>query len=238
MKISIVALGWLGNALFDYLELKNHSVSGTYHSKPKGKKSEVFFDFTSKVIPIEVINSELVVFNLTPTIIQNIEFFKSFVNSIEQEIIFISSTSVYGQTGTLTEEDVPAPLTNNGKLLHQCEKILLKRGRSTVIRPAGLYGNDRHPGKSIAGKSDIDGGGTPINLTSQKDLINIIEKCINTLPRIVINAVNVNHPNKKTYYQSYCSKNFLKLPNFNEISSKNKIVNTIYKDYKVTSDLP
>ena len=238
MKISIIALGWLGNSLYDSLVELEHKVIGTYFSAPKGKSNEIFFDFNDVKIPDEILNSELIIFNLTPTSIQSFERFEQFISNFGQEIIFISSTSVYGQSGKVTEQTKPEPMTKNGKLLLKCEELLSARGSSTVIRPGGLYGDDRHPGKSLSGKTEIKGANSPLNLTSQVDLINIIIKCITPSHIDVINAINENHPSKKEYYQGYCRRNSLSLPEYADDTTISKQVDTIFPVFKISSALP
>ena len=58
--------------------------------------------------------------------------------------IFVSSTSVYAQTGGewVTEESVAEPQHETGKILREAEEFVLQNGGS-VTRFAGLYGPDR-----------------------------------------------------------------------------------------------
>jgi hypothetical protein len=239
-KISIIALGWLGEKLYDHLELNGHDVLGTYNTKKRNKNNQIQFNFKDKIVPNEIILSEIIIFNLTPSSINHIDLFQSFIAKTAAKIIFVSSTSVYGQLGVVNEDDIPLPKTSNGKLLLECEKVLLERGNSVIIRPGGLYGGERHPGNFLSGKKEIRDPNAHINLTSRDDLINIIDKVLLSPSPRVINAVNTNHPIKSEYYIQYCEKNDLAHPSFliSEEEEKNKTVNTKFKDFRVSSPLP
>ena len=77
--------------------------------------------------------------------------------------IFTSSTSVYAQTdGSVVTEESPAePPRETGRLLHETEELVLKRG-GMVARLAGIYG----PGRSVllrkffTGEAVIEGDGS------------------------------------------------------------------------------
>ncbi len=60
--------------------------------------------------------------------------------------IYISSTSVYGQTdGSIVDEDSPTePLEENGRIVLEAERTLREfRPDATILRFAGIYGPDR-----------------------------------------------------------------------------------------------
>ena len=84
-----------------------------------------------------------------------------------RHVVFASSTSVYPNLNrVVTEEDTGTPPTDSGKALVAAEHALVSGGRfeTTVLRLAGLYGYDRRPGRFLAGKHDLEGAETPVNL--------------------------------------------------------------------------
>ena len=239
MNIVIIALGWLGESLYDDLESKNINVSGSYFSNKKNKLNEFHFNYNSHEFPKQMSEANVIIFNLTPSTIKNTDTFKKFLNNLKssQKLIFISSTSVYGQDGNVDEYTEPIPQSDNGKLLKHCEELVLDREKSVVIRPAGLYGNNRHPGKYLSGKSDIKGANSSINLIDIDSLKAIIIDAIKSEENRVINAVNIQHPQKKSFYTKYCEKNNLKKPEFSNIKTRNKTVSTRIEKYKVSTPL-
>ena len=77
----------------------------------------------------------------------------------ETELLFTSSTSVYGQCdgSWVTEESETKPARDTGRVLLETEKLVLER-RGTVVRLAGIYGPGRSAllNKFLASKATID----------------------------------------------------------------------------------
>lgn len=239
-KVCIVSLGWLGSALYKKLMTTTYEVVGSYFQNPKTEARSFQYDFNHDSIPDQIKTSDIIVFNLPPSKINSNKQFEAFVTMLkDKRILFISSTSVYGDQGIVNEQSEPIPNSPNGEYLKELESILKKNHNDfLIIRPGGLYGKDRHPGKYLAGKKDITGGLSPINLTGQEDLVSIIVKNLSDSPTSLINAVNFHHPLKQDYYLSYAQKNNLPAPSFLEEKSSNKIITTQYKEFEIKSPLP
>jgi nucleoside-diphosphate-sugar epimerase len=119
-------------------------------------------------------------------------------------IIFTSSTSVYGETcGRIKESSPLQPVTFAGKTLMALELWLHKLPNTSVdiLRLAGLVGNDRNPGRFLAGKTGVKGGAIGVNLVHQEDVISAIELLLN-LPRggHIYNLCAPLHPAKRDFY--------------------------------------
>jgi nucleoside-diphosphate-sugar epimerase len=89
--------------------------------------------------------------------------------------IFVSSTSVYGQSEgeVVTEESATEPATETGQILREAEKVALAAG-ATVVRSAGIYG----PGRGVLwekfrrGEAVIEGDGSRwLNQIYRDDLV-------------------------------------------------------------------
>jgi hypothetical protein len=239
-KITIIALGWLGKALFSTLENKRSNVSGSYRHNSKGCKDEFKYDFLNSIIPKQILDSNVVIFNLPPSKMGDFNNFTRFIDTIrEKEIIFISSTSVYGIQGTVDEETAPVPVKANGKFLLKCEKYIIKNvKRYKIIRPSGLYGEGRHPARYLSGKRGVKGQNLPINLVSREDLVNLIINAMEYPESLIINASNKNHPTKKKFYTLVCKENSLPIPTFEIINeSQNKIITTKYSYFEINTSL-
>lgn len=238
MKVSIVALGRLGTLIYKKLE-NTTNVIGTFRNKPKGV-NEVFFDFNSTEVPLDIVNSDVLIFNLTPTVISDFERFKKFVEiSNPKKIIFISSTSVYGNQEVVNENDETLPESISGKLLKKCENYLLESVKnSTIVRPGGIIYETSHPAYFMSSKKIKVGLKERVNLISVNDLVNIIVKILDKNYKIV-NVVCAHHPLKKDYYLNYCKSHNL-LPPIFEISNdlKFKEVHTKYNELRIESELP
>jgi nucleoside-diphosphate-sugar epimerase len=238
MKVNIVSLGRLGIKLYREFSKLGHEVKGSFCSTAKGVLGEVRYDYQNGPPPSELISGDLLVFNLTPSVIGSIELLKSFMSRVEyKRIIFVSSTSVFGMQGEVDEDTTPVPEKNNGKLLLECENFIQKIENSVIIRPAGIISSDSHPGRYIAGsRTNIDPLKT-VNLIDIDDLVQVIIKSLEHDYEI-INAVNAHHPKKGEYYITYCKNNNLDLPLFDaEVSGGDKIINSKYEEFKIKSEL-
>lgn len=87
-----------------------------------------------------------------------------------KRVLFISATSVWapGQG----EEEVPHPAHGRGERMLAAEQAVQGAGFdcTMVLRPAGLYGPGRHPGRFLAGKT-LAGGGQAVNLVHLDDVV-------------------------------------------------------------------
>jgi len=135
--------------------------------------------------------------------------------------IFVSSTSVHGQTGgeVVTEESPAEPLTATGRILREAERAALVSG-ATVARSAGIYG----PGRGVLfekfrrGEAVIEGDGLRwINQIHQRDLVAALAHLIAAVapggagaPGEIYNATDDTPVTYRDYY-AWCSE-FLSQP--------------------------
>lgn len=141
-----------------------------------------------------------------------------------ENVIFISSTSVYGEDNlVVTEETELNPDTESGKQLVQSEQLLLSNSnfKTSILRFGGLIGEDRHPIKFLAGRTNIENPNAPINLIHQDDCIGIILEILRQAQNNKLvwnetfNAVTPFHPSRKEYYTQKAIEFNLPLPEFN-----------------------
>lgn len=202
----IIGLGWLGSELATELNQRNYITWGT-HSKE--------FNFLSDLFPERSCD---VLFLNTPPLPQIPA--KTYVDKIPEaqgtKIIFISSTSVYGNTEErVTESSAPEPTTESAKWLVAVESLLSAKFANsvTIIRPGGLIGGHRHPVFSLSRKTEISNGNAVINLIHRQDLIGICMAAANVTDIPIINAVAPHHPQKRDYYSQWAAQ--LNLPKLN-----------------------
>lgn len=213
MKISIVGLGWFGSSLAEVLE--GHEVSGTHRTE---------LNETNKP-SAAIMAAEVFVLNIPPFKNQ-LEWFKSWNWSTKTHVIFISSTSVYGQeAGQLDESILPEPTTENGRLLVQEEEWIKTFPHFTIIRFGGLLGKNRHPGKTLSGRKNISGGNQPVNLLHLDDAVGFTKLVIEKgLKNKTFNLVNPEHPSREAFYQGYALAEKLPLPEFDHSPGPGKSI--------------
>lgn len=221
--LAIIGLGRLGKKLA--LELKNlgYTVYGTTRSEAKNEafqnislKSELlnFPHLPSK----ELLEAEIVVLNIPP-FSEIVEWQKKWPWNKNAWIIFVSSTSVYGQSmGVLTENDTPCPDTSNGQILERQEKFIKETfNSSTIIRLGGLLGENHRPHFYLSGKKNLPNPLAPVNLVHEDDAIGFVLKIIEMNNRNeTFNLVCPEHRSRVDFYSELCLKHGLPIPEFDE----------------------
>jgi nucleoside-diphosphate-sugar epimerase len=248
VKIAIIGLGWLGEPLAYNLINEGHFVVGTTTSIEKKERFEKLsiptIVWNSKVSDFQIISVfdkvDVVVINYPPGKQHDL---KSYGDSIlkvvssfsnQTKFIFISSTSVYpDEDAQFNEDDLDIEVRATENNIAYAEMLLLKtiKNRLTIIRMAGLIGDQRHPAKFFAGRKDIPNGNSPVNLIFRKDAIQLIERCIKTnVWGEIINGSASIHPTKSEYYTFACKQFGFELPTFQENGSGKTISNSKSKN--------
>lgn len=121
-----------------------------------------------------------------------------------RRVLFISSTSVYRDTNAIVTEADPAALDTASPLL-QAEQLLQSQPhyQTTVLRFGGLVGGDRHPGRFLAGKTDVPQPEAPVNLIHLVDCLRLSVAIIAGPPQPgVFNAAADEHPSRREFYSA------------------------------------
>lgn len=274
MKVSILGCGWLGFPLAKKLIELDYEIKGstTSESKLEVLKSNSIQPFLIELSEDKITgniseflnDSKILIIDIPPGLrkVSTVSQGKSFVNKIKtllpsienaniEKVIFISSTSVYGDSVAMpivTEESVLHPETESGKQLVEVENIFRnnRNFESTIIRFGGLIGEDRNPIKMLAGKTNIANPEAPINFIHQEDCIGIIGEILKKVQNDKIwnetfNAVAPNHPTRKAYYTQKAIELNLSKPEFNETESSigkfvssEKLIKVLQYNFKVT----
>jgi nucleoside-diphosphate-sugar epimerase len=120
-----------------------------------------------------------------------------------KQLIFISTTSVYGDTqGILTEQSPPAPMTPSALAHVAIENHIraLNFPHYSILRLAGLVGPDRHPAKSLAGRV-LSQGEQVVNLVYIDDVVSAIQKIIQGHGnQQTLHLCSQQHPQRGEYY--------------------------------------
>jgi nucleoside-diphosphate-sugar epimerase len=263
-QISILGCGWLGMPLSKSLLEKGFSVKGSTTSLEKisALESNGIEAFQIELSETEIKgeidsflkNSEILIIDIPPklrsnsseTFVKKIQNLIPFIEKVKiEKIIFISSTSVYGDyNSVVTEATKPNPDTESGKQLLETETVLQSNTnfKTTVIRFGGLIGEDRHPIHFLAGRKNIENPEAAINLIHQKDCIGIIKAVIEQdCFGESFNAVAPFHPTRKEYYTQKAMELGLLLPEFDENrNSFGKIIdsNLLFSELNYTFQKP
>ncbi|WP_409440328.1 NAD(P)-binding domain-containing protein [Psychromonas sp. GE-S-Ul-11] len=206
--VSILGSGWLGEPLANHLAQAGYEVGLSTRTPTKVstlKKTRV----TPHIIDIEALQGNVKDFLQAQTLIINItckalpafeKLAEEIAKSPIQQVLFISSTSVYpNDAGLCSESDQLTSETN----LRKIEKCFTDNigFECTVLRLAGLIGRKRHPGRFFASGKSIKDGFGKVNLIHQADCIKLIETILTQQAwGEIFNGCADNHPTKKDYY--------------------------------------
>ena len=251
-KIGIIGCGWLGLPLAKSLISNNYKVKGSTTRKNKLTvlKKEGIDPFLIEITDNSISESissflkglDILIINIPPRIRNEgeINYSKKIKNIINKtsklkNILFISSTSVYGSTqGKISSETIPCPDSKNGIEILKTEN-LIKSENNTIIRFGGLISEDRNPLKYLIQKNQILNPFAPINYIHLEDCIGIISKVISKKKwGKIYSGVAPFHPTKKDYYDNLCDINNIKKLKF---SNKKTVINKEVNDDKISSEL-
>ena len=213
-RIGIIGCGWLGLPLAEHLLGLGYSVSGTTQSlekcellAQKGIEAHQLQQADFKEPQPWLITCDYIVLNVPPSQFRE-EYAAHLVALLQNcpsdtKVIFTSSTSVYADNNTEVDENTPIEGGGrNGVWVVEAEKALceLLGERLTIVRLAGLVGQQRHPVKFMSGKT-YPGADAPINLVHLDDCIKIITTLLESNKwGEIYNACTPDHPTKKMYY--------------------------------------
>jgi len=256
-EISILGCGWYGFALAQQLVKKGYKVKGSTTTPEKlgylrqsginpylirfteedDCPDPVFFDCSVLIICIPPKR------NTTEqhTFSSKIERISAAASQHKvADIIFISSTSVYGDNqGEINELTFPIPETDSGKVILSAELTLQNNSdfRTTIIRFGGLIGPGRDPGRFFAGKTAIPNGKAPVNLIHLSDCIGLTLSIIEQGAfGYTYNACSTDHPSRVDFYTAAAIKSGLDKPEFKEELLNWKRVHSIYIPQKINYD--
>ena len=236
--IGIMGCGWLGLPLAKSLIAEGYTIHGTTTSKEKLSVLEqaginafhvsISATKVSGAIADFLRPCDTIIINVPPRL-RNNGVIESYVAKMQclvahikvstvKNVIFVSSTSVYGdEQGEVTEKTTPIPTTESGKQLLESEQLFEQTTefKSTIVRFGGLIGPDRHPVTMLSGRENLKNGTAPVNLIHLTDCILILKQIIGQQQwGEIFNAVHPSHPPKQEYYRQKALEKGLEPPKY------------------------
>ena len=221
-RVSVLGCGWLGKPLSISLLDEGYSVKGSTTTEEKLELLEMN-NITPYIVNISdfeefdsFLSSDILIISITS---KDVDGFQNLISQIEssdvQKVIFISSTSVYGRLNkVMTEEDVvlKTPLTEIEDLFRQNNFF-----ETTIIRFAGLFGDERHPSNWFKNGRKIPQPKGFVNMIHKEDCIEIIHTIIDqNCWGQTFNACSNHHPTRREFYTIAKLSNDFEIPEFEE----------------------
>lgn len=148
------------------------------------------------------------------------------------KLIVTSSTSVYAKRGMLVDEtDDVMPESSRGQALRAYEQAL-QRCPVAILRLAGLFGQGRQPGRFLAGRINLAGAASPVNMVHGDDVVAIISQLITQLladnDAVLEDIFNVcadSHPTRQDFFTKAAELMGLTPPTFSDEPAPYVLVN-------------
>lgn len=224
-KISILGCGWLGKPLALSLIKQGFKINGSTTSEEKlGEFQEI--GITPFLISIDYLTHNILAFLESEILIvalpsKDIEGFRNLIGQIQKspvkKVIFISSTSVYGNSNKMVTEEsetLPSALTTIEMLFKSSSYF-----ETTIIRFAGLFGYNRKPGNFFKNGRKIPNPGGFVNMIHQDDCVQLIEKIIEKNAwNQIFNGCADTHPTRRDFYTKCTLDIGIEFPEFEEVT--------------------
>ena len=209
-SIGIIGSGWLGLPLAGAIQKQFHPEQLLLSYRSESTREQIVSaNFKAGHLDIDDLSQADSGFFGVDTLIINIPSksligFEALVSRIQvskvTRILFVSSTSVYNPSPDLVTEET---LTNDSPLA-QIERHLITCGKPlTIIRPGGLIGGNRHPGRFFKRTGLIPNPDLPVNLIHRDDVIGAILMLLGKeqgCPVEIVNLVASSHPSRGELY--------------------------------------
>jgi nucleoside-diphosphate-sugar epimerase len=221
-NISILGCGWLGKSLAISLLDKGYAVKGSTTTEEKLALLELnridpyIVDISDFEEFDDFLSSDILIIAITS---KDIDGFENLIAQIErssiQKVIFISSTSVYGMLNkVITEEEevLKTPLSEIENLFRENTFF-----ETTIIRFAGLFGDERHPSNWFKNGRKIPQPNGFVNMIHKEDCIEIIHEIIaQNCWNETFNACSNHHPTRREFYTIAKLSNDFEVPEFED----------------------
>lgn len=242
VNVLIIGCGWLGKKTGQRLSEYGCTVYGTTRSVENFPELEnhsirpLQFEITDEHFdPSGLPDFDVCLISLSPGRGEGRAKYPSLISKLAGwlqnktgQIMLFSSTSVYkGLKGTLTEE-MAEPGTESDNVLLAAEGEIRKYiPDALILRFGGLYGEDRHPVKYLAGRKGLGDGDAPVNLIHRQDIIEIIAGLIEKNVRAeVLNICCDKHPSRAHLYTTLANRFGLEEPVFREGGAEGKLISS------------
>ena len=222
IKVAVIGCGWLGLPLAKQLVANGHTVMGSTRNIDKhptlkeqgiepvnlilGKLDEEAIT-KLKTCHCWIINIPPGRHSVEPEVFtqQMFELIDHVIESNLEHLVFVSTTSVYGdQSGVITELSDYQPTTKSGIAHQHIEQYITTHlnAKSSIIRLAGLVDEKRHPVHFLASKQALKSPCQAVNLIHKEDVCSAIIRLVALGPQTkpLLLAAS-EHPSRNDYYR-------------------------------------
>jgi nucleoside-diphosphate-sugar epimerase len=235
-RLTVVGCGWFGRPFARHMAERGWSVKGSVRDADRAQALSAegvegfAFDLADTTYPAKAFSEAIVVVAISPGRLgeSRRHYYEGMALLLDEAaaqgargLVVITSTSVY--RGVRGEVDEATPPPNPENHLVRVERHLTRLPTpSCAVRFGGLIGPDRHPGRFLADRAEVTGGGDPVNLVQLDDCVRALEHLADTDPAAWperINVVAPEHPNRASFYRAASESLGLAPPTFADVNS-------------------
>lgn len=253
--ISILGCGWLGHPLGRRLVEAGVQVNGstTTPSKVSALRADGIAPHLLRLTPelhteapASFFDAHILFLNIPPdrTADEPVAHYRAQVCAATEAavqhgvswIVFVSATSVYPSEGQEVVESDATPHSERARVLLEAERVVQESPcDATILRYAGLIGGERHPGRFLAGRTDVAGGEARLNLIHQTDAVGVAEAVLQQEVRNdIFNVCAPEHPRREPFYRAAARDVGQPPPSFDASTPRpNKIVSIAHLQERV-----
>lgn len=224
-SISVLGCGWLGYPLISRLIALPHSkIKAATRSQQKCQQITAL-DIDAYQLDISDLQQSDNPFFMSDVLIVNIPSsditgYQSLVEKIKhstiQQVILISSTSVYTNSNSTVSESSHID-TSNAR--YKIEQLFEQQASFTTLtlRFAGLIGPNRHPARFFKPGRVVSDSQAPVNMLHLDDCIEIIVTALDKpFWQGTLNCCADSHPTKQQFYTHACAQLGVTPPEFTQ----------------------
>jgi nucleoside-diphosphate-sugar epimerase len=250
-KVFVLGAGFIGKPLTVHLKNLDYSVQASVRNPENAKNIEDqgievhTFSVGDVLSPINHFSCDVLVIcypigsrskPIGSHLTQAAWIAKYFPSDKLKQVVLASSTSVYPDGFGLVNEDLTERPAGNGLIQLEYEEALKQAygKKLTILRLAGLVGEQRLPGRFLAGKTDLPNAESPVNMVHQTDVVRFFLSAIQqAVVGQVFNLCHDQHPTRKDYYTNAALALGLTPPIFssNQIQEPKVVDNTKSKTF-------
>ncbi|MBY5993949.1 NAD(P)H-binding protein [Ferrimonas balearica] len=132
--------------------------------------------------------------------------------------LFVSTTAVYAPGEAVDELGALDEGPRAAAMLAAERAMAARFGAGlTILRPAGLVGGERHPGRFLAGRQGLPGAEAPVNLVHREDVIGAVVRVLEAEAfGEVFNLSAPGHPSRGAFYPYAAQALGLPAPTFGD----------------------
>jgi len=253
--VSILGCGWLGHPLGRRLVQAGYRVRGSTTTPEKVSMLQAdgiephVLTLTPDLQtddPAAFFDAHILFLNIPPdrTADDPVAYYRAQVRAATEAavrhgvswIVCVSATSVYPSEGREVVESDATPHAERARVLLEAERVVREGAcDSTILRYAGLIGGERHPGRFLAGRSQVAGGQARLNLIHQADAVGVALAVLQQEVRNdTFNVCAPEHPRREPFYRAAAKDVGQPPPTFDASAERpNKVVSIAHLQERV-----